>query len=97
MTLIAAERDRPDIARHRARWTKHRRLIDPSRLVFIDDTWTTTNMAPLRGWTPCGQRIKAKMPHGRWKTMTFVAALARRDEPGARAASWAGTSEQKGI
>jgi transposase len=32
-------------------------------------------MAPLRGWAPIGQRIKAKVPHGHWKTMTFLAAL----------------------
>ena len=32
-------------------------------------------MAPLRGWAPCGQRLKAKVPHGKWKTMTFLAAL----------------------
>jgi putative transposase len=49
--------------------------IDPSRLVFIDETWTKTNMAPLRGWAPIGQRINAKVPHARWKTMTFLAAL----------------------
>jgi len=36
----------------------------------IDETWTKTNMAPLRGWRPHGQRIKAKVPHGRWQTMT---------------------------
>jgi transposase len=49
--------------------------IDPARLVFIDETWTKTNMAPLRGWSPCGQRLMAKVPHGRWTTMTFLAAL----------------------
>jgi putative transposase len=49
--------------------------IDPSRLVFIDETWTKTNMAPLRGWAPRGQRLPAKVPHGRWQTMTFIAAL----------------------
>ncbi len=32
-------------------------------------------MAPLRGWAPRGRRLKAKVPHGRWKTMTFLAAL----------------------
>ncbi|RWF62109.1 MAG: hypothetical protein EOS26_32635, partial [Mesorhizobium sp.] len=32
--------------------------------VFIDETWTKTNMSPLRGWGPVGQRIKAKVPHG---------------------------------
>ena len=49
--------------------------IDPARLVFIDETWTKTNMAPLRGWAPCGQRLQGKAPYGHWKTMTFLAAL----------------------
>ena len=74
-TLIAAEQDRPDVARRRVQWTKYRDRIDPTRLVFIDETWTKTNMAPLRGWAPRGQRLKAKVPHGRWQTMTFMAAL----------------------
>ena len=43
--------------------------------MFIDETWTKTNMAPLRGWAPRGERLKAKVPHRRWKTMTFLAAL----------------------
>ena len=38
--------------------------IDPARLVFIDETWTKTNMAPLRGWAPRGERLKASVPHG---------------------------------
>jgi transposase len=33
------------------------------------------DMAPLRGWAPCGDRLPAKVPHGRWKTTTFLAAL----------------------
>jgi transposase len=45
--------------------------------VFIDETWAKTNMAPLRGWAPCGERLKASVPHGKWKTMTFLAALRR--------------------
>ena len=32
-------------------------------------------MAPFRGWAPRGQRLRAKVPHGKWKTMTFLAAL----------------------
>jgi putative transposase len=74
-TLIAAEQDRPDVARRRTQWIKYQDRIDPSRLVFIDETWTKTNMAPLRGWAPRGERIKAKVPHGHWQTMTFLAAL----------------------
>jgi putative transposase len=73
--VIAAEQERPDVARRRSQWALYRGRIDPTRLVFIDETWTKTNMAPLRGWAPVGQRIKAKVPHGHWKTMTFLAAL----------------------
>jgi transposase len=50
-------------------------MIDPSRLVFIGETWTKTNMAPLRGWSDRGKRLQAFVPHGHWKTMTFLAAL----------------------
>jgi transposase len=73
--MRAAEQDRPDVARKRVRWKTHQGRIDASRLVFIDETWIKTNMAPLRGWGPCGQRLAASAPFGHWKTMTFIAAL----------------------
>ena len=63
------------MARCRAQWLRYRGDVDPKRLVFIDETWVKTNMAPLRGWAPRGQRLKAKVPHRRWKTLTFLAAL----------------------
>jgi transposase len=63
------------VARRRAQWRRYQDRIDPARLVFIDETWTKTNMAPMRGWAPRGERLKAKVPHRRWKTMTFLAAL----------------------
>jgi transposase len=74
-TAVAAERDRPDIARRREQWRRYQTRIDPARLVFIDETWTKTNMAPLRGRAPCGARLLAKVPWGHWNTMTFIAAL----------------------
>jgi transposase len=74
-SVAAGERDRPDVARRRAQWTKYQDRVDPERLVFIDETWTRTDMAPLRGWAPRGRRLPTKVPHGRWKTMTFLAAL----------------------
>lgn len=49
--------------------------LDPNRLVFIDETWIKTNMAPLRGWGKKGKRLQGFAPHGHWKTMTFIAAL----------------------
>ena len=73
--MLPSEQDRADVARFRARWKKYQGLIDPKRLVFIDETWAKTNMAPLRGWCPRGERLEAQVPYGHWKTMTFVAAL----------------------
>jgi transposase len=49
--------------------------LDPARLVFIDETWIKTNMAPIRGWGPRGERLKGFAPEGRWHTLTFLAAL----------------------
>jgi transposase len=43
--------------------------------VFIDETWIKTNMAPLRGWGPRGERLRGFAPHGRWRTLTFLGAL----------------------
>ena len=51
-SALPSEQDRPDIARKRAFWKKHQASVDPRRSVFIDETWTKTNMAPLRGWAP---------------------------------------------
>ena len=34
-----------------------------------------TNMAPLRGWAPCGERLAGHHPHGHWRTLTVLAAL----------------------
>src|ERR1700730_10113280 len=74
-SVVAGERDRPDVARRRAQWIKYQDRVEPERLVFIDETWTRTDMAALRGWAPCGQRLPTKVPHGRWKNMTFLSAL----------------------
>jgi transposase len=73
--VLPSEQCRPDIARRRAQWKKYQGRVDPARLVFIDETWAKTNMAPIRGWAPRGQRLHAHVPHGHWKTLTFIAAL----------------------
>lgn len=74
-TVLASEQERPDIARKRARWKARQGSIDLKRLIFIDETWAKTNMAPLRGWAVRGQRLIGRTPFGHWNTMTFVAAL----------------------
>lgn len=49
--------------------------LDPKRLVFIDETGASTKMARRHGRAPRGQRLRAGVPHGHWKTTTFVGAL----------------------
>jgi transposase len=43
--------------------------------VFIDETWASTNMARRYGRALRGQRLRVGVPHGHWKTTTFVAGL----------------------
>ena len=74
-SIRAAEQDRPDVAAARAAWTDDQPKLDPDHLVFIDETGTSTNMARLRGRAARGERLIGKVPHGHWKTTTFVAAL----------------------
>lgn len=77
-TLLASETDRADIVRKRRIWTAHRQpwmKRRPQRLVFIDETGTTTKMTRLRGRARRGQRLKMKAPFGHWGTQTFIAAL----------------------
>jgi transposase len=49
--------------------------LNPHRLVFIDETGTTTKMTRPRGRCPKGQRLRSKVPFGHWKTQTFIAGL----------------------
>jgi len=74
-SLHASEQDRPDVARRRAQWKRYQGRIDPGRLVFIDETWAKTNMTRRYGRCRRGERLVAKVPHGRWRTLTFLAAL----------------------
>jgi transposase len=74
-SLHASEQDRPDVARRRERWKRHQGKLDAARLVFIDETWAKTNMTRTHGWCARGNRLVAKAPFGRWRTLTFLAAL----------------------
>jgi hypothetical protein len=49
--------------------------LEPHRLIFIDETGTTTKMTRLRDRSPKGQRLRAKAPFGHWMTQTLVAGL----------------------
>jgi transposase len=71
----AEEQDRPDVLRRRWAWFEAQPDLDPDQLVFIDETWASTNMARTHGRAPRGERLRAAIPHGHWLTTTFVAGL----------------------
>ena len=56
-------------------WFDGQDNLDPERLIFIDESGLSTKMARLRGWAPKGERCCAAIPHGHWKTITFVGGL----------------------
>ena len=72
-SLSAAERKRADVARARRRWVREQGLLDPARLVFIDETAVTTNMVRVNGWNARGERLVGDVPMGHWETVTFIA------------------------
>ena len=59
----------------RGAWRACQPDLIPNRLVFVDETWATTNMTRRYGRAPRGPRLMAAVPHGHWKTTTFMAAL----------------------
>jgi transposase len=56
-------------------WQARQISLDPTKLVFLDETGATTNMARRYGRAPRGQRCVAAAPYGHWKTTTFIAGL----------------------
>src|SRR5690348_13181427 len=71
----ASEQERPDVAAARAASQAEQPALDPARLVFIDETGTSTAMARLRGRAKRGKRVIGRVPWGHWKILTFVAGL----------------------
>jgi transposase len=73
--LHASEQEREDVQAARRVWSETLPVMDIEKLVFIDETWTSTSMTRRYGRAPRGQRCIASAPHGHWKTTTFVAGL----------------------
>lgn len=64
--------------KRREDWFEGQLDLDPEKLVFIDETWAATNMARQHGRCRRGERLRVGVPHGHWKTTTFVGALTLR-------------------
>src|SRR5277367_2813479 len=71
----SVQQDRPDVAAARKALREEQLTLDPKKLVFIDETAATTNMTRLYGRAPQGKRLVDKVPHGHWKTTTFICGL----------------------
>ena len=65
----------------REAWFEGQLELDPTRIVFIDETAANTKMARFYGRTPRGERCRAPVPHGHWKTTTFTAGFATPASP----------------
>lgn len=63
-SVLPAEQLRSKIARRREQWKKYQCQLDPARLVFIDETWAKTNMAPLRAGLRLGSGSMSRCPTG---------------------------------
>ncbi|NKB23791.1 MAG: IS630 family transposase [Kiritimatiellae bacterium] len=74
-TLHASEQDRADVNLLRKQWIQEVAKLDPSRLVFIDESGAKTNMTRLRGRALGGNRLFAKTPHGHWCTTTLTSSV----------------------
>jgi transposase len=71
----AAEQERPDVAEARRQWKNEQARLEPAKLVFVDETGASTQMARLYGRAKRGRRVVSRIPWGHWKTVTFVAGL----------------------
>lgn len=63
------------MAAERHVWRTAQSDLDASRLVFVDETGASTKMARLYGRAKRGERCVGAVPHGHWKTTTFVGGL----------------------
>jgi transposase len=73
--MHAAEQERPDVATARNEWRQNKAKLNAGKLIFLDETWTTTNMVRLYGRAPCGRRLIEAVPHGHWHISTFIGGL----------------------
>jgi transposase len=74
-TAHASEQERADVVAAREAWHQMQQGLDPFRLVFLDESGVKTNMARRRGRSGKGKRLVASIPHGHWKSLTFIAGL----------------------
>jgi len=63
------------VAEARQRWKAEQPRLDIKRLVFVDQTGTSTKLVRTHGRCRRDRRLIGKAPWGHWKTTTFTAGL----------------------
>jgi transposase len=66
------------VLKRRCKWFEGQPDLDPSKLIFIDETGASTNLARKGGRCRRGRRLRAAVPHGHYKTITLVAGVSLR-------------------
>ena len=74
-TAHASEQERSDVVAAREVWRQMQQGLNPGQLVFLDESGVKTNMARRCGRSKKGKRLVASIPHGHWKSLTFIAGL----------------------
>ena len=75
-TLIARERDRSDVQAKRVSFAALQPTLNPSKLVFLDESGLRLGSPPNYGWAPVGEKSPGKATCGDWCTMTMLGAIA---------------------
>jgi len=63
------------VKQHRDRWAGFQQTLEPTRLVFLDESGAKTNMTRLRGRAKGGRRCVGDAPHGHWCTTTMISSI----------------------
>jgi transposase len=75
-TLIARERDRPEVQAKRAAFVALQPTLDVAKLVFLDESGLRLGTPPNYGWAPVGEKSPGRATYGAWCTMTMIGAIA---------------------
>jgi len=74
--VVAREQDRWDVQAKRATFVAQQPSLDPTKLIFLDESGFRLGTPPNYGWAPKGEKAPGKATHGDWCTMTMLGAIA---------------------
>ena len=74
--MVAREQDRPDVQLKRTAFLAQQGRLDPTKLIFLDESGFRLGTPQTYGWAPLGEKAPGKATHGAWCTMTMIGAIA---------------------